>query len=106
MLWNRPNSWSLLQQTAEKKLDRTVTFHAALCMYPRQHRKTPYALRSLSKFQGPDHAGRASTQLPAGSFMGLMGQILKDMSQALPCGSSLTVDKLSYHPAGNFVWCM
>ncbi|KAL3130860.1 hypothetical protein ABBQ38_000189 [Trebouxia sp. C0009 RCD-2024] len=33
--------------------------------------------------------------------MGLMGQILKDMSQAVPSGSSLTVDNLSYHPAGS-----
>ena len=74
-------------------------------MYPRQHRKAPYSLRNVSSVRGPDHAGRGSTQLAAGSFMGLMGQILKDMSQTLPGGSSLTVDKLSYHPAGSFLWC-
>lgn len=33
--------------------------------------------------------------------MGLMGQVLKDMAPALPSGSSLTVDKLCYHPAGS-----
>ena len=43
---------------------------------------------------------RHSTQLAAGNFMGLMGQVLKDMAPALPSGSSLTVDKLCYHPAG------
>ena len=43
---------------------------------------------------------RHGTQLAAGSFMGLMGQILKDMAPTMPSGSSLTVDKLCYHPAG------
>lgn len=43
---------------------------------------------------------RHGTQLAAGSFMGLMGQILKDMAPAVPSGSSLTVDKICYHPAG------
>lgn len=43
---------------------------------------------------------RHSTQLAAGSFMGLMGQILQDMAPAMPSGSNLTVDNLCYHPAG------
>ena len=106
MLWNSHNSWNLPQQAAKGKSNHTLTFHAALSFYPRQRRKTPCPFCSVSNFHGSNHAGRASTQLAAGSFMGLMGQILKDMSQTLPSGSSLTVDKLSYHPAGSILWCM
>lgn len=91
------------QQTlalAASKSDHTFVVHAAQSVYPRQHRKSLNFLHSVSPLQGAPYAGRASTQLAAGNFMGLMGQILKDMSQAVPSGSSLTVDNLSYHPAG------
>ena len=106
MLWNSHKGYcSLMQQAADKTSNHTLTFPAALSIYRCQHRKTPCSLHSVSSVRGSDHAGRGSTQLAAGSFMGLMGQILKDMSQTLPSGSSLIVDKLSYHPAGSFLWC-
>lgn len=97
MCWARHRRWSLLRQLAVSKPDHTSTFNAAQST---QRRQTPGPLHSVSALKGTAHAGRASTQLAAGNFMGLMGQILKDMSQAVPSGSSLTVDHLSYHPAG------
>ncbi|KAL3138887.1 hypothetical protein ABBQ32_005712 [Trebouxia sp. C0010 RCD-2024] len=90
-------SWSL----AACNSDHTFTVHAARLVHPQQHRKSPSSLHSVSPLQGTSYAGRSGTKLAAGNFMGLMGQILNDMSHAVPSGSSLTVNNLSYHPAGS-----
>lgn len=104
-LWTRQKCWTLGQQAAVNTSDHSTSFSARKSLQQQQHRdrKTPWRLHSVNSLQAPAPAGRGSTAIAAGNFMGLMGQILKDMSQTLPSGSSLTVDRLSYHPAGDFL---
>ena len=48
---------------------------------------------------------RHGTQIATGSFMGLMGQILKDMAPTVPSGCDLMVENVCYHPAGSMTAC-
>lgn len=48
---------------------------------------------------------RHGTHIATGSFMGLMGQILKDMAPAVPSGCDLMVENVCYHPAGTLTAC-
>lgn len=45
---------------------------------------------------------RCHSRLQAGSFIGLMGQVLQQMTATagVPQGAALTVDNIKYHPAG------
>ena len=47
-------------------------------------------------------SNRCHSRLQAGSFIGLMGQVLQQMTAtaAMPQGAALTVDSIKYHPAG------
>ena len=78
----------------------SLIMHARQPLQPRQRQAAHCGVHTTGISKSPAHGARASTQVAAGNFMGLMGQILKDMSQTLPSGSSLTVSNLSYHPAG------
>ncbi len=48
---------------------------------------------------------RHGTHVATGSFMGLMGQILKDMAPSVPSGCDLMVENICYHPAGTLTAC-
>lgn len=43
---------------------------------------------------------RQHSSLQAGNFMGLMGQVLQQMTATMPQGAALTVEGIKYHPAG------
>lgn len=50
----------------------------------------------VQMYQSP----RSSSSLQAGNFVGLMGQILQQLTATVPQGAALTVDSVRYHPAG------
>lgn len=100
LFWTRRRAQIPLQRTASKGQCRSLFMRAQRSVQPQQYWAAHCSLHSTSISSSPARGARPSTELAAGNFMGLMGQILKDMSQTLPSGSSLSVSNLSYHPAG------
>lgn len=104
---NMPQSYSSSSlspaPSARRKQVPTCTARTADTTRPSANQQ-PEGLHTVKAFTkaglAPSSKHRHGTHIAAGSFMGLMGQILKDMAPTVPSGCDLMVQDVCYHPAG------
>ncbi len=112
-VFNTPQSYSSSSSlspapSARRKQVLTCTARTADTTCPSANQQ-PEGLHTVKAFTKAGLAlsskHRHGTHIAAGSFMGLMGQILKDMAPSVPSGCDLTVQDVCYHPAGTLTAC-
>jgi len=104
---NMPQSYSSSSQSpappARRKHVFPCTARTADTTRPSASQQ-PEGLRTVKAFTKAGLAlpskHRHGTAAATASFMGLMGQILKDMAPTAPSGCDLMVENVCYHPAG------
>jgi len=104
MLHSYSSSSQLPAPSARRKHVCTCTARTAGTTRPGANQQ-PQGLHMVKAFTKSGLAlsskHRHGTHIATGSFMGLMGQILKDMAPTVPSGCDLMVENVCYHPAGS-----
>lgn len=109
---NMPQSYSSSSQSPAPSARRTQAFTCTArpagttCLSANQQLDKPHTFEAFTKAGlAVSSKHRHGTHVATGSFMGLMGQILKDMAPTVPSGCDLMVENVCYHPAGTLTAC-
>ena len=98
---NMPQSDSSSSQSPAPPARRKHVFTCTACTAGTTRPSAIHMVKASTKAGlAPSSKHRHGTHVATGSFMGLMGQILKDMAPTVPSGCDLMVEDVCYHPAG------